>query len=70
MLPSKSQLKESSDDDDSDFDGNERETLNYTVKKINQVANKYTEQFANLGDEEATFDFGKNFKKATIGTVT
>lgn len=43
MLPSKSQLKESSDDDDSDFDGNERETLNYTVKKINQVSDKYSE---------------------------
>ena len=43
LLPSKSQLKEDSDDDDSDFDGNEREIFNYTVKKIDQVVDKYRE---------------------------
>ena len=31
MLPTRSHIKEESSDDDSDFDGNERENFNYTV---------------------------------------
>lgn len=75
MLPAKSQLKEqSSDDEDSDFDGNDRDNLNYTVKKIDKVVGKYGNIFGgyaaslDLGDD-GTFDFGKNVNIAQ-GTVT